>query len=38
MAADPVALAPLVEGAVRVKAAVVGADEHEEGGEEGWAG
>src|SRR4029450_12737572 len=29
-AADPVALAPLVEGAVRVKAAVVAADEHEE--------
>jgi 3-dehydroquinate synthase len=33
VAADPVALAPLVEGAVRVKAAVVGADEHEEGGD-----
>jgi 3-dehydroquinate synthetase len=32
-AGDPAALAPLVEGAVRVKAAVVGADEHEEGGE-----
>jgi 3-dehydroquinate synthetase len=32
-AGDPGALAPLVEGAVRVKAAVVGADEHEEGGE-----
>ena len=32
-AGDPVALAPLVEGAVRVKAAVVGADEHEEAGE-----
>jgi 3-dehydroquinate synthase len=32
VAADPVALAPLVEGAVRVKAAAVGADEHEEGG------
>jgi 3-dehydroquinate synthetase len=31
VAADPAALAPLVEGAVRVKAAVVGADEHEEG-------
>ena len=30
VAADPAALAPLVEGAVRVKAAVVGADEHEE--------
>ena len=29
VAADPDALAPLVEGAVRVKAAVVGADEHE---------
>jgi 3-dehydroquinate synthase len=29
-AGDPVALAPLVEGAVRVKAAVVGADEREE--------
>jgi 3-dehydroquinate synthetase len=33
VAADPVALAPLVEGAVRVKAAVVGADEHEEAGD-----
>jgi 3-dehydroquinate synthase len=33
VAADPVALAPLVEGAVRVKAAVVGADEHEQGGD-----
>ncbi len=33
VAADPVALAPLVEGAVRVKAAAVGADEHEEGGD-----
>ncbi|HSK36015.1 MAG TPA: 3-dehydroquinate synthase family protein, partial [Actinomycetota bacterium] len=32
-AGDPAALAPLVEGAVRVKAAVVGADEREEGGE-----
>jgi 3-dehydroquinate synthase len=32
-AGDPAALAPLVEGAVRVKAAVVGADEHEEAGE-----
>jgi 3-dehydroquinate synthase len=31
VAADPAALAPLVEGAVRVKAAVVGADEHEDG-------
>ena len=30
VAADPAALAPLVEGAVRVKAAVVGADEHEQ--------
>jgi 3-dehydroquinate synthase len=30
VAADPDALAPLVEGAVRVKAAVVGADEHED--------
>ena len=30
-AGDPEALAPLVEGAVRVKAAVVGADEHETG-------
>jgi 3-dehydroquinate synthase len=29
-AADPDALAPLVEGAVRVKATVVGADEHED--------
>jgi len=29
-AGDPAALAPLVEGAVRVKAAVVGADEREE--------
>jgi 3-dehydroquinate synthase len=28
-AGDPGALAPLIEGAVRVKAAVVGADEHE---------
>jgi 3-dehydroquinate synthase len=35
VAADPVALAPLVEGAVRVKATVVGADEyeHEDGGD-----
>jgi 3-dehydroquinate synthetase len=32
-AGDPGALAPLVEGAVRVKAAAVGADEHEEAGE-----
>jgi 3-dehydroquinate synthase len=32
-AGDPAALAPLVEGAVRVKAAVVGADEREEGGD-----
>jgi 3-dehydroquinate synthase len=32
VAADPDALAPLVEAAVRVKAAVVGADEREEGG------
>jgi 3-dehydroquinate synthase len=32
VAGDPAALAPLVEGAVRVKAAVVGADEHEDGG------
>jgi len=30
VAADPAALAPLVEAAVRVKAAVVGADEHED--------
>jgi 3-dehydroquinate synthetase len=30
-AGDPAALAPLVEGAVRVKAAVVGADEHDHG-------
>jgi len=29
VAADPGALAPLIEGAVRVKATVVGADEHE---------
>jgi 3-dehydroquinate synthase len=35
LAGDPAALAPLVEGAVRVKAAVVGADEHEDGGEGG---
>jgi 3-dehydroquinate synthase len=33
VAADPDVLAPLVEGAVRVKAAVVGADEHEDAGE-----
>jgi 3-dehydroquinate synthase len=33
VAAEPAALAPLVEGAVRVKAAVVGADEHEEAGD-----
>ncbi|HXP13764.1 MAG TPA: 3-dehydroquinate synthase family protein, partial [Actinomycetes bacterium] len=33
VAADPDALAPLVEGAVRVKAAVVAADEHEDLGE-----
>ncbi|HJW35871.1 MAG TPA: 3-dehydroquinate synthase family protein [Actinomycetes bacterium] len=33
VAADPVALAPLVEGAVRVKAAAVAADEHEEAGD-----
>ena len=32
VAGDPAALAPLVEGAVRVKATVVGADEHEDGG------
>jgi 3-dehydroquinate synthase len=31
VAADPAALAPLIEGAVRVKAAVVGADEREDG-------
>ena len=37
VAADPDALAPLVEGAVRVKAAVVAADEHEDPGE-GHAG
>jgi 3-dehydroquinate synthase len=30
---DPEALAPLVEGAVRVKAAVVAADEHEQAGD-----
>jgi shikimate kinase/3-dehydroquinate synthase len=35
VAAEPAALAPLVEGAVRVKAAVVGADEHEDGGDRG---
>jgi 3-dehydroquinate synthase len=33
VAADPYALAPLVEAAVRVKAAVVGADEREDAGE-----
>jgi 3-dehydroquinate synthase len=33
VAADPDALAPLVEAAVRVKAAVVGADEREDAGE-----
>jgi 3-dehydroquinate synthase len=33
VAADPDALAPLVEGAVRVKAAVVGADEREDAGD-----
>jgi 3-dehydroquinate synthase len=33
LAADPDALAPLVEGAVRVKAAVVGADEREDAGD-----
>jgi 3-dehydroquinate synthase len=33
LAADPDALAPLVEAAVRVKAAVVGADEREDGGD-----
>jgi 3-dehydroquinate synthetase len=33
VAADPAALAPLVEGAVRVKAAAVGADEHEQAGD-----
>ncbi|MDF2745274.1 MAG: aroB, partial [Actinomycetia bacterium] len=33
VAADPAALAPLVEAAVRVKAAVVGADEREDGGD-----
>jgi 3-dehydroquinate synthetase len=32
LGADPDALAPLVEGAVRVKASVVGADEHENAG------
>ena len=31
VAGDPAALAPLIEGAVRVKAAVVAADEHEDG-------
>jgi 3-dehydroquinate synthase len=35
VAADPDALAPLVEAAVRVKAAVVGADEREDGGQAG---
>ncbi|MET0834966.1 MAG: 3-dehydroquinate synthase family protein [Actinomycetota bacterium] len=38
VAGDPAALAPLVEGAVRVKAAVVGADEHEDGGAGGAPG
>jgi 3-dehydroquinate synthase len=38
VAADPAALAPLVEGAVRVKAAVVGADEHEHEHEDGGDG
>jgi 3-dehydroquinate synthase len=38
VAADPDALAPLVEAAVRVKAAVVGADEREDGGEGGVVG
>jgi 3-dehydroquinate synthase len=38
VAADPAALAPLIEGAVRVKAAVVGADEHEDGGDGGSPG
>jgi 3-dehydroquinate synthetase len=38
VAADPDALAPLVEGAVRVKAAVVVADEHEYGGGDGGVG
>jgi 3-dehydroquinate synthase len=33
VAADPDALAPLIEGAVRVKAAVVAADEHEQAGD-----
>jgi 3-dehydroquinate synthase len=33
LAADPDALAPLVEAAVRVKAAAVAADEHEHGGD-----
>ena len=33
--ADPAALAPLIEGAVRVKADVVAADEHEDGGDNG---
>ncbi|MFL6103097.1 MAG: 3-dehydroquinate synthase family protein, partial [Actinomycetes bacterium] len=33
VAADPDALAPLVEGAVRVKAAVVAVDEHEQAGD-----
>ena len=37
-AGDPDALAPLVEAAVRVKAAVVGADEREAGGPGGGAG
>jgi 3-dehydroquinate synthase len=38
VAGDPAALAPLVEGAVRVKAAVVGADEHEHEHEDGGDG
>ena len=38
VAADPAALAPLIEGAVRVKAAVVVADEHEYGGGDGGVG
>jgi 3-dehydroquinate synthetase len=38
VAGDPEALAPLVEGAVRVKAAVVGADEQEEAADGGEVG
>jgi 3-dehydroquinate synthase len=38
VAGDPEALAPLVEGAVRVKAAVVGADEQEEAADAGRVG